>query len=135
MSDADQALKYYREVEASCARDRCNFVGKCRVRAEALIRKAFADLAAAQAKVKSLESGLAQRDRALAWLASAWASEKHFDLQSAGPNCPLQPKVDLCDRSSCPYTEDGNCAVLRGDMLYRECALRSALAAAEEATP
>lgn len=104
---------------------------KCRVCGESPhseARRLAADLAAAREEV-------AKRDRALEWLASAWASERHFEGQRQGPNCPLQPKVDLIDRTSCPWTEDERCEVLTRRITYRECAVRCALAAAEESKP
>jgi hypothetical protein len=89
-----------------------------------------------------LEQVQGERDhlrRALEWLGDQWGEERHYGQKGDGhgPNCPLQPTVDLRDRTSCPYAlEAGHqpCQVIEGNITWRECCLRSALAATEEVT-
>jgi hypothetical protein len=74
--------------------------------------------------------------RALEWLGGQWGRERHSGQKSDGhgPNCPLQPTVDLRDCTSCPYAPeawDQPCQVVAGNITWRECCRRSALAATE----
>jgi len=74
---------------------------------------------------------------ALEWLANQWGDEKHHGGQEPYANCPLAPKVDLRDRTSCPHTNGGECAILSEDpaaptMSFTACAVGAALKAVED---
>lgn len=98
--------------------------------AAAAVREMWAALEQAQAEAAHLR-------RALEWLGGQWGRERHVGQtgDGHGPNCPLQPTVDLRDRTSCPYAPeawDQPCQVVAGNITWRECCRRSALAATEE---
>jgi len=77
--------------------------------------------------------------RALKWLGEQGGSQRYFfvfgETETQYPHCPLQPKIALEDRTSCPYAPEGfdqPCQVREGNMTLMECCEQAALAATKE---